>query len=236
MTYKFNITWRFVLGFLALMFALGEMHELVHTNVGYLFGGCYGERDFNVWGLCDASGAHPYSYWSTLAGPIFSFLVLWLAYFMLRRAESLPAKARALALLFASFPFARIFTVLAGGGDEYLVARNLYTEGARDNTVWAIVAAIILAICLPPLVAGYRALPERRKWLSFPALFIGPIFILIPVLLIALNGMLTSGVLAGPGLLGAPLMITLWFALCVGAAYWLRGSFSGWLEDDDEKS
>ena len=97
-------------------------------------------------------------------------------------------------------------------------------------------AVIIIAICVPPLVAGYRALPQKRKWLSFPVLFIGPIFALVPVLLIALNGMLTSGFLAGPGLLGAPLMVTLWFLLCVGVTFWLRSSFSDWIVEADSEN
>lgn len=229
MAYRYNITWQFVAAFFALVFLLAEMHELVHTNIGYLFGGCYGERDFNVWGLCEASSAHPMAYWATLAGPIFTFAVMWAAYFMLKRAREIPAQAFAVALLFASFPFGRIFTVLMGGGDEYLVVRNLFADGESDPVLWGLTAAVIVGICVVPLIAGWRILPEKRRLLSFSALFIGPLFVVLLILLLGLNGLLTMGYLNGPGLLGAPLMITLWFGLCVLVTYLLRASLSNWL-------
>ncbi len=229
MEHKFVITWPAVLGFLALSFAFAEMHELVHTNAGYLFGGCYGERDFKVWGLCEASKAHPLSYIATLAGPAFTFIAMWAGYLMMRRAADLPGRAFGMAILFASMPFGRILTVLLQSGDEYLVMRQLFGDGDNHKFLWLLTTTIILAICTVPLLGAFRALPARRRWLAFLALFIGPTVLFIPIVIIGLNSLLLGGMLAGPGLLGAPMMITLWFALCLSIAGWKRAHLRTWL-------
>ena len=45
-------TWKSLLAFVALLFFVGEAHELVHTGLGRLLCGCWGARDFNGWSLC----------------------------------------------------------------------------------------------------------------------------------------------------------------------------------------
>ena len=57
-----KLTPKFILTFLALTFVMHEAHEIVHTTIGRLICGCWGQRDFNVWGLCgDCSEQNPYS-------------------------------------------------------------------------------------------------------------------------------------------------------------------------------
>ena len=230
MTEKLSISWQFSIAFLALVFAGGEIHELVHTNVGYLLGGCYGSRDFNGWQLCEAASQHNYYWFATLSGPAFTFLMLWLGYFMVTKAaDDVAAKSLGLAVLFGSFPFSRIFTVLLKGGDEYLIMRNLFNNGAHDNLLWLITALIIIGICILPMIVGWKALPEKKRWLSYSILVIGPLFIVLIVLLVGLNPLLHSGFMDAPGLLGAPLLVNLWLAVCISLIIIFRKSLQSWL-------
>lgn len=229
---RLSINWHFILGFIALSFVLAEMHELVHTNVGYVLGGCYGERDFNVWALCDTAKANPYWYLATLSGPIFTFIMVWVGYLMMKRAGDVGGRALGLAVLFASMPFGRIMTVLMKAGDEFMVMRHLFGNDDNYNLLWLLTSAIIIGICIIPLLGAYKALPERRRWLSFLALFLGPTVALIVILLLGLNPLLIGGMLAGPALLGQPLFITLWFLLCLGVTYWKRDYLKTWLIED----
>jgi len=230
MNRQISFSWSALIAFLAFSFVLAEMHELVHTNVGYLLGGCYGERDFNGWGTCEATRAHSLSYLSTLSGPIFTFIVMWLGYWLIRRANNNSEVALGLAVLFASSPFARIFTVLMKGGDEFMVMRILMETEERTTALWLSTTAIILAICIVPLIGAYRALPEQKRWLSFLLLFIGPTAFFIPIVLLGLNPLLKSGLLASPGLLGAPLMISLWFLLCLFITIWKKEHLKLWIK------
>ena len=48
---KIKLTTGFIVAFIALRFVLHEAHELVHTGVGRIICGCWGQRDFNVWDI-----------------------------------------------------------------------------------------------------------------------------------------------------------------------------------------
>jgi len=230
MSDKLSINWQFLVAFFALIFAAGEMHELVHTNVGYLLGGCYGSRDFNGWQLCEASSQHPYYWLSTLSGPFFTFVMLWVGHFMVKKSEeNVTRRALGLAVLLGSFPFGRIFTVLLKGGDEYLVMRSLFNNGEHDNLLWLITTIAIIAICLTPMMTAWKALPTRRRWLTYSTFTFGPLFVVLIVLLAGLNPLLLSGFLDGPGMLGAPLLITLWMLICSGLVIVYRKSLSSWI-------
>ncbi len=226
---KFNISWQFVVVFLAFGFGLAEAHEVVHTNVGYMLGGCYGDRDFNFWALCDASYNHPLSYWASLSGPIFSFLVLWAGYFLIKRAENVSDKALGVAVVFASMPFGRILTVLLHKGDEFMVMRQLFGTDDNVTVLWMITTVIILGICLVPLIAAYKSLPEKKRWLSFTSLFVGPTVAFIVVVLLGLNTLLNNGLLAEQGLIGQPIIINIWFVLCIAVTYWKRDLLKSWI-------
>ena len=85
---KLKLTPKFVLTFLALTFVLHEAHEIVHTTVGRIICGCWGERDFNVWGLCDSCQTNPLRIYSTLAGPVFTFIIIWFGNSLLNSQKS----------------------------------------------------------------------------------------------------------------------------------------------------
>jgi hypothetical protein len=146
-----------------------------------------------------------------------------------KAADDVAAKSLGLAVLFGSFPFSRIFTVLLKGGDEYLIMRNLFNNGAHDNLLWLITALIIIGICILPMIVGWKALPEKKRWLSYSILVIGPLFIVLIVLLAGLNPLLHSGFMDAPGLLGAPLLVNLWLAVCISIIIIFRKSLQSWL-------
>src|SRR6188474_451553 len=114
----------FVVAFLLLLLVMMELHELVHITVGRIICGCWGTRDFNVWSLADHCRENNQSWWlATLAGPLFSFGVMWLGARMLS-SPSLQNRSIGFVFIFANIPFGRITTVMMGGGDEMVVLRH----------------------------------------------------------------------------------------------------------------
>ncbi len=78
-----------------------EAHEIVHTAVCRLICGCWGERDFNVWGLCEGCiQAHPTSLIATFAGPLFTFIMIWIGLYLMRKKENESNLAIGFALIF----------------------------------------------------------------------------------------------------------------------------------------
>ena len=145
---KLRLTPKFVLTFLALTFLLHEAHEIVHTTVGRIICGCWGQRDFNVWSLCgDCAEQKPYSVISTFAGPVFTYLMIWIGTYLMNKTKD-TQKALGFSLVFANMPFTRIFGAVTGGGDE-VWGLNLTLH--NYNLSWALSTIIILAIIIYPL-------------------------------------------------------------------------------------
>ena len=116
---KLKLTPKFIMTFLALTFVMHEAHEIVHTSIGRLICGCWGQRDFNVWGLCEGcSEQKPYAIISTFAGPIFTFIMIWIGTILISKTKTENQKAIGFSLIFANMPFARILTASMGSGDE----------------------------------------------------------------------------------------------------------------------
>ncbi|MGI4833073.1 MAG: hypothetical protein ACRYFK_06375 [Janthinobacterium lividum] len=208
---KIILTWRSLLAFVALLFASGEAHELVHTGLGRLLCGCWGTRDFNVWSLCAACAHRPLTQLAaTLSGPLFSFALMWVGYFLMGPRHSARQWSLGFALVFASIPFARILgAVFMGGNDEvYALSKWLPFHQA-----WALGGAAVLLATGPPLVRAYAALQPRRRLRVFLGFFLLPTSMLFFVVLGALNSLLASGFLATYGVLGSPVLVTCWSGL-----------------------
>ena len=192
--------WRWLLAAFFAVLVAHDLHELIHTGAGRLICGAWGPRDFNVWSL--ASGCE--SWLPTLMGPVFSWAVMWTGVALLGSAlES--RRWIGLALVFAPNPLGRLLPALQGGGDEGVVAR--YALGREGP--WARLVLVVAAACLivPPLLAAWRALPPRRRWAWFLLLFIGGILVTGPLYIVLGNGLLARGVLAAPGMFGAPQLV-----------------------------
>jgi len=198
-----------LLAFFFLMLLFGELHELVHIFTGYSFCGCWGPRDFNVWGLCEGCReAQPWSIIATFAGPIFTFAVIWVG-----RAWVLAADAKkqilGFILIFANLPFARILTAFLGGGDEVYGLHVVF--GNENNQQWIhyLGLGIVLAAAVPPLITAWKAIANRYRWAYFLGFLLLPMLLAMLVIFMGLNGLLQKGVLAEPWIWGTPALITI---------------------------
>ncbi len=211
---KIAVTWRALLAFGALLFALAETHELVHTGLGRLLCGAWGTRDFNVWSLCAAcaTGRPLTNLAATLAGPAFTFAVGWAGYWLLGPRQPVPRQSLGFALVFATMPFSRILgAVFMGGNDEVYALSKFFSY----PVAWALGGALVLLATGPPLPrAGAAFHGKARAWV-FLGFFLLPFPFAVAVLLGALNSLLATGFLATYGILGSPRLITCW-AVAVG--------------------
>jgi hypothetical protein len=161
---KLRLSFKYIITFLLLLIVMMELHEIVHISVGRLLCGCWGPRDFNVWSLCEGCDANqPMSWLATLAGPVFSFTLMWWGTFWLNATH--PAKvAVGFSLIFSNIPFGRITTVMMGGGDEMVVLRHfLPLDMARSEKI-LIGSVILLIVGLPPILKAYWAVNNQRSW------------------------------------------------------------------------
>ena len=143
---KLKLTAIYVLTFLALTFLMHEVHEIAHTTVGRIICGCWGQRDFNVWGVCDTCNS-PLAIVATLAGPLFTFLMIWYGTTFLKDNNSNAEKSFGFSLIFANLPFARLLTSILGGGDEVMVIRNTMDNQGLSKPLTLVL--IILVITYP---------------------------------------------------------------------------------------
>ena len=198
---------------------LMELHELVHTIPGALICGGFGVRDFNSWELkTGCSSPIPGA-----LGPIFTFLVVWLAAWHLQSGAKI-GRLRALVLLIAVAPIARVLTALLGGGDERVFVQYFMAAGQSSLSTW-IAVAITVSLSFWPLLVLYRTLEKRV--LVFLACVVLPVVFLIVMVLVVLNGALSTGFLALPIIAGSPLLVivyTVGLLLLAPVAWrWTRG-------------
>jgi hypothetical protein len=179
-----------------------ELHELAHTATGRMLCGAWGTRDFNVWQLAEGCA----TWVPTLVGPVFSWTVMWAGVALL---GSMVERRRwmGLALIFAPNPLGRLLPAMVGGGDEGVVARALLGSAGPSARVAVIVVAVLIVV--PPLAIAWRALPSAKRPLWFALLLVGGILVTGPLFFLLGNGLLARGVLAEPGLWGAPQLVDL---------------------------
>jgi hypothetical protein len=192
---------RWFLAYSFLLVAIHEAHELAHAITAKALCGQWPTRDFNAWSL-----AAPCStWWPTAAGPLFSYVVMFAGV-----ALGKWSRWAGVALLFAANPFARLFSVTMGSGDEMVVAQRLAGLSERTPLLRAIVFLFVLAICGSAIFVGWRqmkGLTHRAMW--FAAVLLWPM-VLTGVALFAIgNKALRAGVLTTPLVGGAPLLVVL---------------------------
>lgn len=211
---KLRLSIQYILTFLALTFIMHEAHEIVHTSIGRLICGCWGQRDFNVWGLCEGcSEQNPISIFSTFAGPIFTFIMIWLGAFLIGQEKTDKQKAMGFSLIFANMPFGRILTASFGSGDEVFGLNKLLEN---YSLAWFIGLLFVLAITIIPLWKAYKLIASRRKITWFLLFFIAPLFIDIIVVLVGMNTLLEKGILSDYWILGSPVIVTVWTIFVTG--------------------
>lgn len=207
---KLRITPQYVLTFLALTFMMHEAHELVHTSIGRIICGCWGQRDFNVWGLCDSCDTNPYGILSTLAGPVFTFIMIWYGSYLLDKNNNQNQKAFGFSLIFANMPFGRILNPIFGGGDEVVVVDSLLDNWNLSSNI---VLVLIILIVAYPLLRAYKLIENRYKIGWFLMFLLLPFVFDILIVLVGMNTLLVMGVLNDYWILGSPVLVTFWTLL-----------------------
>jgi hypothetical protein len=159
--------------FLLLAFLCYQAHQLTRHLVGAALCGGFGTMTFTV-----ATTREPCAYPTAvvLSGPVLTYGLAYLGAFLLRsRRWALFAYA----LIFASFSHLRFIQNLTGRGDELILAQQWFGTSNR-----LIVAATVFAIGLPPVIAAFRVIANRRRWLVFIVSLLLP----LPVLAVLLFG------------------------------------------------
>lgn len=212
-------------------FTMHELHELAHIWTGRLICGCWGTRDFNVWDLCpDCLQKRPLSILATFAGPIFTFVMLWVGWYWTKYGKSPAYRSWGLVFILGNMQFGRMYMAATGSGDEVWASKHLLLNHGRSNAsvITLVTFLIISLICLPPLITAYTAIANRKKWLIFAGFLIVPLILDTVVILFLLNGALIKGVLSRVWIMGTPLLITCWLIVCcivVGANFNLLTHF-----------
>lgn len=211
---KINLTLRNTTAFVALLFVMHELHEIAHTAVGRLICGCWGERNFNSWDLCCEDEL---MILASIAGPLFTYLTMYIGYYLLsERYDNLPGKKSVgFALIFASMPFARIFTALMGMGDELMEVTFFLGDYLGDYLLWALAIVMVTGICLPPLLRGWNSILSSQRLWGFTGFFLLPFIFDVLVVIIGMNTLYQQGLLDQTGIIGSPVIVNLWTLLWV---------------------
>lgn len=206
MNIKLNL--KFAISFLALTFVMHEAHEIVHTSVGRIICGCWGTRDFNVWGTCDGCGENSAgSLLATLAGPVFSFMMMWVGAYLLREKNSNAQKSCGFALVFSNLPFGRILNPIFGGGDEVTVIDKFVQNWDLSQLIGI---GVILLVIIYPLYKAFVTIKNKSRIGLFMLFLLLPFAIDIGVVLILMNKLLSNGLLSEYWILGSPILVTVW--------------------------
>ncbi|MGV3539680.1 MAG: hypothetical protein ACO1OQ_07715 [Rufibacter sp.] len=212
---QLSLTVKNAIAFLAFLFVCHELHELIHTAVAFGQCGCWGERDFNVWQICQACPAAVNTIWATVAGPVLTYIFIWISFLLMRTGNKEEFQALGWALLFANKPFARIFTVLMRGGDESVITRSITGEPVLSITAWGLEVLVVLALTVPRLVLAWKLLHPSKRLLVFLSFLIGPMLVEFALMHKLGNALIQNGILAWEGILGSPVLVNLW------NAFWL---------------
>ena len=206
-----RITWRYLVAFAALTMLCGTSHEFVHHFTGAILCHGFGTKTFNSFTLapgCDADLTK--AYWAAMAGPLFTFGLMWVGYFMLRgRNEA--AKRLGFALIFANFPVNRMLFVVLNGNDEQYANRLMF---GRSAMVYWLTVLAVYAVSLPPLIAAFRSIRAGARVGWFAGFFVLPF-----AFVVVFAGFLETYVLLGHHVLaktifGVPYLIVVVEILC----------------------
>jgi hypothetical protein len=159
--------------FLLLAFLCYQAHQLTRHLVGAALCGGFGTMTFTVT-ITKEPCSLPILV--TLSGPLLTYGLAWFGMFLLRSPKY---KLFAYALIFASFAHLRFIQTLTGRGDELILAEQWFGVTSR-----AVVAVIVFLIALPPLIAAFRIIANRRRVLVFICSWLLP----LPLLFIMLFG------------------------------------------------
>ena len=213
---RIRFTGKYLLAFLALIFLIHEAHAWAHFIMGRLICGCWGIKSFDNWTLCNHCNASTHSQvWIWFAGPVITYIVIWISWWLLNRKRDSPQKSVGFSLLFATIPFVRILAAMAGGSDETYGLRQLFQHADKSNSHAVALSGLILILALTGLPL-LRAFMRLRGWKE--KLIIFPIFLVIPMFIdkwtyIGLNKLSATGFLQDESFPGVPEFVLVWILL-----------------------
>jgi len=201
---KLKITWRYCLAFYCIIMLYASLHELVHHFAGYLVCGDWGTKTFNSFSTtCDNEAK---SYIATYIGPLFSFGMMYVGMYFLRQNNSAFKKHLGFAMIFAQLPFQRMVSPFFRMNDEFYASSKLF--GNTDVVYWIVIILIWLICLPPlikaykviqnkykwlwyafylvlfpyvlwgPFFGGLEYLMVEKKFLDYPIIGIGLLFII----------------------------------------------------------
>jgi hypothetical protein len=157
--------------FLLLAFLCYQAHQLTRHLVGAALCGGFGTMTFTI-----TIPREPCLFPTivTLSGPVLTYGLAWFGMFLLRSSKY---KLFAYVLILASFAHLRFIQTLTGRGDELILARQWFGISSR-----ALVAPIVFLIGLPPVIAAFHAIANRRRVLVFIVSWLLPLPLLFAML------------------------------------------------------
>jgi hypothetical protein len=157
--------------FLLLAFLCYQAHQLTRHLVGAALCDGFGTMTFTV-----TTTREPCSFPAivTLSGPVLTYGLAWFGMFLLRSPKY---KLLTYTLIFASFAHLRFIQTLTGRGDELILAKQWF--GISSGLI---VAAIVFLIGLPPVIAAFRVIANRRRNLVFICSWLLPLPLLFVML------------------------------------------------------
>lgn len=181
-----KLTRKYCLALYCITMLYASLHELVHHFAGYVVCGSWGTKTFNSFSTtCEHL---PKTYIATYAGPLFSFIIMYIGAYFLKNGTTDLKKHLGFALIFAQMPAQRMMGPIMGFNDELYATNKLF--GNNQLNSW-IVGIIIFAICIPPLLIAYRSIKNkyRSPWfllyfLFLPYILFGPPFVLMEYLMV----------------------------------------------------
>ena len=194
--YRFSFDLRNLSALVALGWLASFAHEFTHHATAALLCGGVGRMSLSLFVTADGCGARwP---WTTAAGPLLSYALMWTGMMLLLRRRAI---WWGFALVIANKPLLRLVTALAGGGDEGM----LWDLVSAGSSHWLATASVAL-LCLPPLAACWWALASPRRSLVLAGALMLPMLPLlgVPFLDRALYGAWIGGERVLPSMFGVP--------------------------------
>lgn len=198
---KLKLTLKYCIALYCITMLYASLHELVHHFAGFLVCGEWGYKSFNSFET--ACEGESISYLATYAGPVFTFIMMYVGMYLLRANKSAFHSQLGFAMIFAQMPVQRMQGPIMGFNDELYATGQLF--GYSTVNTW-IVIILVWAICIPPLIQAFKAIQNRHRLLWFllfalllPYILFGPMFFLLEYLMLE-KGVLDQTVI-GIGLL-----------------------------------
>ena len=183
---KLKITPKYCLAFYCVTMLHVSLHELVHHFVGAIICGEWGYKSFNSFET--ACENDPKTFIATYAGPLYTFLMMYVGMYLMKPGNSNFKKHLGFATIFAQLPAQRLMGPPMKFNDEMYATGQLWGYSTFNIVL---VSLILTVICLPPLIKAYRAIQNKRRLLWFllyflflPYILFGPMFVLLEYLML----------------------------------------------------